>query len=79
VTEVSSPAPPEPIWPDAIFRLIEQRDRARGVAVALEQENAQLRAYGCVPAQVIPDVAGLLDYHEDDYDVWTDQPEPEDA
>jgi hypothetical protein len=43
---VSEPAvkPREPIWPDALFRALHERDRARDVAVALEQENARLRS-----------------------------------
>jgi hypothetical protein len=74
VSEASTPRGSKvtgPIWPDALLRTIHERDRARDVAVALEQENAALRSLR-LPDTVVTDTSGLLDYHETEYAVWSD-------
>jgi hypothetical protein len=40
---MSEAKPSEPIWPIRLVHIARERDRARDVAVALEQENTRLR------------------------------------
>jgi hypothetical protein len=42
VKSIDVPNLSKPIWPSALTRVAAQRDRARNVAIRLEQENAEV-------------------------------------